>query len=185
MENLQWNRQEPTKVTEIGRRTIVSKTFEMPDGEPRTYDTVNAEDYASVAVIALTEQNEVLTVSQYRPGPEKIMHELPGGFVDPGEDPVRAGMRELLEETGYESHEEPEYLGYCQYDAYSNGKRHVVLARNCVQSEHGQKLDVTEFVNLGKVSVGQLITYALTAQMTDPGAVLLGYDQLKAVEQRG
>ena len=32
MENLAWKRKTPTEVTKVGRRTIVTKTFELPDG---------------------------------------------------------------------------------------------------------------------------------------------------------
>ena len=38
---------------------------------------------------------------QYRHGSKEIEIEIPGGVIDPGEDPLKAGMRELLEETGY------------------------------------------------------------------------------------
>lgn len=44
---------------------------------------------------------DLLMVRQYRFGAKKFCTELPAGMVDPGEDPVAAGLRELREETGY------------------------------------------------------------------------------------
>lgn len=56
-----------------------------------------------VTIVALTKQQEVLLIKQYRHGAQKILWELPGGAVDDGEEPIHAAQRELLEETGYTS----------------------------------------------------------------------------------
>jgi len=42
-------------------------------------------------------------VRQYRHGTEQVTLEIPGGLIEPGEDPVRAAHREMIEETGYDS----------------------------------------------------------------------------------
>lgn len=54
-----------------------------------------------VNVIALTPEREVVLVEQYRHGTRAITLEIPGGMVDPGETMHAAGLRELLEETGF------------------------------------------------------------------------------------
>src|SRR5271157_6121896 len=55
----------------------------------------------AVHVVALTPDDHVLLVRQFRAGSGEDSLEIPGGLVDPGEDPCEAGARELLEETGY------------------------------------------------------------------------------------
>jgi 8-oxo-dGTP pyrophosphatase MutT (NUDIX family) len=55
----------------------------------------------AVNVIALTSENEIVLVQQYRFGTASYTLELPGGLVDPDESPIKAAERELEEETGY------------------------------------------------------------------------------------
>jgi 8-oxo-dGTP pyrophosphatase MutT (NUDIX family) len=55
----------------------------------------------AVNVIALTPDDQVLLVRQFRAGSARDSLEPPGGLLDPGEDPCAAGARELLEETGH------------------------------------------------------------------------------------
>jgi 8-oxo-dGTP pyrophosphatase MutT (NUDIX family) len=52
-------------------------------------------------VIAVTSRREVVLARQFRAGSRSDSLETPGGLVEPGEDPLVAGPRELLEETGY------------------------------------------------------------------------------------
>lgn len=55
----------------------------------------------AVNVIAITPERKMVLVRQFRAGSNKDSLESPGGLLDPGENPVEAGARELLEETGY------------------------------------------------------------------------------------
>ena len=71
---------------------------------PRTgaitrFSLIDAGDW--VNVIALTTDERVVMLRQYRPGIDRVCLEIPGGMIDPGEDPLAAGLRELAEETGY------------------------------------------------------------------------------------
>lgn len=75
----------------------------MLDDSDSPYYCLNLHDY--VTILAITENNEVLLVSQYRPALERMSLELPSGHIESGESPEQAARRELLEETGYETNE--------------------------------------------------------------------------------
>src|SRR5487761_2452566 len=56
-----------------------------------------------VNVVAVTPDQQLVMVEQYRHGTNTVELEIPGGLMDPHEsDPIVAGARELREETGYE-----------------------------------------------------------------------------------
>lgn len=172
-----WIRTEPTEVTNVGWRTVVSKTFTLPDGQSAVFGTLGREGQEYAAVIALTPSNKIVIARQYRPGPEKVLDELPGGAIEKGEDPEAAIKRELLEETGYEP-SEIKYIGTYIKDAYMNGLWHVFLAKDCIKLSE-QNLDDNEIIDVLEISVEELISNAKASKMTDQIAVFMALDEIE------
>lgn len=87
-----------------------------------------------VNVIALTADERVVLIEQFRHGVEKNILEIPGGMVDAGEDPGNAAKRELAEETGYTSSNWA-FLGKSNPNpAIQNNEIFHFLARECVRT---------------------------------------------------
>src|SRR5260370_38240610 len=93
-----WQKRRETDVFSSFRR-ISRKTFVLPNGAEADFEI--KQEPRAVCVLALTTRDTVLLVQQFRPGPEAILLELPGGGVNPSEDPAEAAARELMEETAY------------------------------------------------------------------------------------
>lgn len=72
-----------------------------PDGTEGEFFAMELPDW--VNVVAVTEEDGVVLVRQYRHGTDEVTLEIPGGAIDPGESPEEAGRRELREETGFDA----------------------------------------------------------------------------------
>jgi ADP-ribose pyrophosphatase len=98
------------------------------DGLEGDFFVLDTNDW--VNVLALTTDDKIILVRQFRYGSKEQSLEPPGGVVERGEDPVVAGLRELQEETGYVG-EEPKLLGVVRPNAAILSNRcHVILVRN-------------------------------------------------------
>jgi ADP-ribose pyrophosphatase len=77
-------------------------TCELPNGKVIDGFVLEYGDWATI--VALTKDQKVVLVRQYRHGAQKVILELPGGTIDAkDESPMNAARRELMEETGYSS----------------------------------------------------------------------------------
>lgn len=118
-----------------------------------------------VNVVAVTADDELVMVEQYRHGSNTVELEIPGGMMDPHEsDPVATGVRELREETGFEG-TSARALGWVYANpAIMNNRSHFVVVEGCVhrhevEFDHGEDLvtrlvpwrDVPGLVSAGKI----------------------------------
>lgn len=69
-------------------------------GEAHDFYVLESQPW--VNVICLTPEKEVVLIRQYRHGTRETTLEIPGGLVEPEDDPESAALRELKEETGYQ-----------------------------------------------------------------------------------
>lgn len=114
---------------------------------------IDGHDWANV--IALTPQEEVILVRQYRHGAEEFTLELPGGCIEPGEDPKLGVLRELREETGYVA-SDAECLGRMRPNpAMMSNWVSLYLAKN-VQTKGEISLDEGEDIEVVLVPLSEV-----------------------------
>lgn len=126
---------------------------------PRTqkeHDFFVLESVHWVNIIALTPDEQLVMVEQYRFGSNTVELEIPGGMMDPGEtDPVASAVRELREETGYEG-EQARLLGRIHANpAILNNICYTVLIENC-RPKHPVSFDQGEDLATRLIPVSEI-----------------------------
>ena len=102
-----------------------------------------------VNIVAVTPEQKVVVVRQYRFGVGKTTVEIPAGIMNAGETPEQAAIRELKEETGYTA-ARWKYLGWVEANpAFLNNLCHQWLALDAVKTsvpelDEGEEISVTE-----------------------------------------
>ena len=101
MSDLNWKTCHSEYIHKDPWATLRTDKCEMPDG--RIVEQYYVLEYPNwVNAVAITENNKILMVRQYRHAAGIVSLEIPGGVIDGDETPEHAVKRELLEETGYQ-----------------------------------------------------------------------------------
>lgn len=111
------------------------------DGSEQTFHVAAAPD--GVAVVALTETDELVMVQQWRHPVQAVTLEVPAGMLDEGEEPGAAAARELREETGYAGEVVACIGSLIINPSWSTTRLHTVVVRG-VQRAGGKDLDEGE-----------------------------------------
>lgn len=138
-------------------------TCELSDGNVIDGFVLEYGDWATV--VALTKQQEVVMVRQYRHGAQKVILELPGGAMEPGDaTPLETARRELLEETGYTSDQFIQIGCVSPNPANQTNLIYSFLALDAVKVG-SQNLDETEEIEVELRPLEQVIGMAKSGEL--------------------
>lgn len=133
----------------------------------------------AAAVLALTDDEQVVLEWQYRYAPGRHYVEIPAGKIDAGEDPAQAARRELEEETGWRAREWSLLMHHDVAIAYTDERIHIYLARGL--SPGAAHRDEEEFLDAFLLPFDEALAWLDAGRITDSKtqAALLTYDRLR------
>lgn len=151
---------------------------ELPDGKTSKRELIKHP--GAVAVIALTPENKIILVEQYRKALERSLVEIPAGKLEPGEEPVRSAERELEEETGYECSKMEHITSFYTSPGFADELVHMYLAHDLRVKENAAGLDEDEFVEVLELTLEEAEEYIKEGRIKDAKtAYAVQYLQLK------
>lgn len=162
--------------TQVASRTVFEgrllrvkcDTVSLHDGKPATREYV--EHNGAVMIVPLLDSGELVMERQYRYVLGRHCLEFPAGKIDPGEEPLATGRRELLEETGYVAREWIYLTTIHPTVAYSTERILVYLARGL---EHrGSNLDEGEFLEVLTLPPAAMLELVRSGEISDVKTVI-------------
>jgi len=127
-----WNRGSSRVLAKTRILELHGVTYSHPGRKSESeFTVIHTSDW--VNVVATTLDRQIVLVRQFRYGINAPSLEIPGGIIEEGEDPVQAGIRELLEETGFAG-THARILGRVHPNpAIQNNRCHLVWVENAVR----------------------------------------------------
>ncbi|HZP60609.1 MAG TPA: NUDIX hydrolase [Opitutaceae bacterium] len=132
-------------------------------GDARDFVVIDSPDW--VNVLALTPEKKLVLVSQFRFGIDDFSLEIPGGVIEPGEDPLAGGLRELREETGYAGRNARIIGRVHPNPAIQNNTCHLVLVEEAVPVAAAQ-WDYDEEIAVSTLPVDEVYALAQAGRIT-------------------
>ncbi len=152
------------------RRIAETPVFAVDVVSRRSPEGVDADFYVAampdwVNVVALTPDDELVLITQYRQGTDSITLEIPGGVVDEGESYLEAARRELREETGYEAAEWHE-IGVVEPNPALQNNRCATLVALGARPTAETDFDEHEKIEITTVPMAEVSARVMSGEIT-------------------
>lgn len=137
----------------------------LPNGETSKREIIKHP--GAVAVIAITKENKIVLVEQYRKPLEKSLVEIPAGKLEPGENPMIAAIRELEEETGYTTNNLSFITSFYTSPGFADELLHLYITDDIVKVDQPRALDDDEFVEVLELTLDEAKQYVEEERIHD------------------
>ena len=140
----------------------------LPNGKQSTREWLNHP--GAVCLVPILNNGDILLIRQFRYGPREEFIEIPAGKLDKNEEPLKCGLRELEEETGYKSNKLTFLTNIHPAIGFSNEKMWMYLAEELELSE--KKLDDDEFLELLPTPLNVALEWVFSGKITDVKTII-------------
>ena len=164
---------------------VFTDTLEEPDGHRHIKDVIR--HHGSVVILAVDERTNpadpnVILERQYRHAAGQFLIELPAGTRNPGEAPLAAAKREMIEETGYRAKRWTMLLKYFASPGFLGEWMQIYLARDIRQGE--AHLEMDENLEVLRMPLSQAMKMVAEGKIHD-GKTLIGLSLYDAARKAG
>jgi 8-oxo-dGTP pyrophosphatase MutT (NUDIX family) len=159
-----WEKLSHTSLVKTRVLDLLSARFRHPVRQTeRDFIVCDPPDW--VNVIALTTDNRLVLVRQFRFGIDGFSLEIPGGVMEPGENPIEAGLRELREETGFTGGPARQLGSVHPNPAIQSNRCHFVFVDQAVRSTTTE-WDADEEIEVTTLAVDEVFALARSGGIT-------------------
>lgn len=142
---------------------IVNQKVKLPNGKITSRDIVKHP--GAVAIVAFLGEDKIILIEQFRKALDEVILEIPAGKLNNMEEPIKAAIRELKEETGYMT-EQVEYLGkFATAPGFCDEIIYIFKAENLKKGDVA--LDEDEFINVKTYSINEIKTMIKNGDIKD------------------
>lgn len=122
-----------------------------------------------VAVLAITDEQKLILVRQFRKALEKVIYEIPAGKLEQGEnsDPQAAMVRELEEETGMAAATIVKISEFYTAPGFCNEVLHLYKAQNLTKVDNPRPQDADETIELHEVTLVEAKAMIKSGEIAD------------------
>ena len=132
----------------------------------RTVEKEIVEHLPSIGIIPISDDHNIIFVTQYRHTTEKTMLEIPAGKIEKGETPKQAARREMAEEIGYTGNLAP-LLQWYLAPGYSTEVIQIFIATNLKKLRTRGKLDEDENITIKRMKLITAIQKCISGDIED------------------
>ncbi|WP_352420047.1 NUDIX hydrolase [Proteiniborus sp.] len=158
--------------------TLRVDTVELPDKKYSKREIV--EHPGGVAIVPITNENEIVFVKQFRKATETVLLEIPAGKLEINEHPLDCAIRELKEETGLEAKKIEHIIDYFSSPGFTNEKIHIFIATEVIFGEATPEED--EYMDVVKVDINEAMDMINNGTIIDGKTIIgifMAYESMK------
>ena len=134
----------------------------------------------AAAIIALTDDRQIIMLKQYRHAAGEALWEIPAGTVEPGEDTFSCAQRELAEETGYSARQWEPLGCVIPVPGYSDEKIDLYMAKRLVSAR--QNLDADEIITVHAIPLQRVVSMIDQGKINDAKTVVAVFRAMHRLE---